>query len=56
MSWKPEEKHTRYSLDGIEIKLLVPGSKPRIHEVLLESTRGFLNPPEKTINTSLNFY
>ena len=56
MSWKPEEKHTRYSLDGIETKLLVPGNKPRIHEVFLESTRGSLNPPEKIIDTSLNFY
>ena len=32
MSQKPEEKHTRCSLDGIEIKPLVPSSKPQIHK------------------------
>ena len=39
LSRNPEEKHTRCSLDGIETKLLVPGSKPRIHEGFLEFTR-----------------
>ena len=39
MSRKPEEKHTRCSLDGTKTKLLVPGSKPQIHEGFLESTR-----------------
>ena len=35
MSRKPEEKHTRYSLDGTETKLLVSDSKPRIHKGFL---------------------
>ena len=32
MSRKPEENHTRYSFNGIETKLLVSSSKPRIHK------------------------
>ena len=39
MSQKPEEKYTRCSIDRIETKLLVSGSKPRIHEGFPEFTR-----------------
>ena len=36
---KAKRKHTGYSLDGTEIKPLVLGSKPRIHEGFPKSTR-----------------
>ena len=32
MLWKPKKKHTRYSLNGTEIKLLASSSKPQIHK------------------------
>lgn len=32
-------KNIQYSLDGMETKLLIPGSKPRIYEGFTQSTR-----------------
>lgn len=34
-AWK---KHTRYSQNGIETKLLTSGNEPQIHKGFLEST------------------
>ena len=61
MSRKPKEKHTRCSLDGTEIKLLVFYSKPGIHEgfswihkeIKLESTRRKFDKTSVFIDNSL---
>ena len=47
-------KHTLYSLDGTETKLLVYSSKPRIHEGFpwIHKKENW-NPPEKEFDKSL---